>query len=84
MNFGLENWFYIFISIKALHLISASPYFTRKHGFEYINLREVEDNPIVGKVVFSLKNGSRRNTLEKYEKTTTLSRNIGLEFLFCR
>lgn len=40
---------------KKLHLISASPYFTRKHGFEYINLKEIEYNPIIGKVVFSFK-----------------------------
>ena len=34
------------------------PSFVRKHGFEYINLREVEDNPIVGKYSFwSLKMG---------------------------
>lgn len=41
--------------IKALQLISASIHFTKKHGFEYINLKEVDNNPIVGKVVFSLK-----------------------------
>ena len=40
---------------KTLQLISASPHFTRKHGFEYINLKEVKDNPIVGRVAFSLK-----------------------------
>ncbi|MBM2834261.1 MAG: hypothetical protein HW406_1422 [Candidatus Brocadiaceae bacterium] len=40
---------------KILQLISASPHFVREHGFEYINLKEVEDNPIVGKVVFSFR-----------------------------
>ena len=27
---------------KKLHLISASPYFTRKHGLEYINLKKLK------------------------------------------
>ena len=40
---------------KTLQLISASPHFTTKHGFEYINLQEVEENPIIGKVVFSFR-----------------------------
>jgi hypothetical protein len=37
---------------KILQLISASPHFVREHDFEYINLKEIEDNPIIGKVVF--------------------------------
>ncbi len=40
---------------KTLQLISASTHFVKKHGFEYINLKEIEENPIIGKVVFSLK-----------------------------
>ena len=40
---------------KILQLISASTHFVREHGFEYINLKEVEANPIVSKVVFSFR-----------------------------
>jgi hypothetical protein len=40
---------------KILQLISASPYFVREHGFEYISLKELEDNPIIGKVVFGFR-----------------------------
>ncbi len=40
---------------KTLQLISANIHFTREHGFEYINLKEIEENPIIGKVVFSLR-----------------------------
>lgn len=40
---------------KKLQLISASPYFIREHGFEYINLKEIENNPIIGKVIFSFR-----------------------------
>jgi len=39
---------------KILQLISASHHFVREYGFEYINLKEVEDNPIIVKVVFIL------------------------------
>ena len=37
---------------KILQLISASNHFVRKHDFEHINLKEVEDNPIIGRVVY--------------------------------
>jgi len=40
---------------KILQPISASAHFVREHGFEYISLKEVEDNPIIGKVVFSFR-----------------------------
>ncbi|MBM4065773.1 MAG: hypothetical protein FJ266_09055 [Planctomycetes bacterium] len=40
---------------KILQLISTSPHFGREHGFEYINLKEAEDNPIIGNVVFSFR-----------------------------
>ena len=40
---------------KILQLISASAHFVGEHGFEYINLKEVEDKPIIGRVVFSFR-----------------------------
>ncbi len=40
---------------KKLLLISASFHFVREYGFEYINLKEIEYNPIIGKVVFSFR-----------------------------
>ncbi|HHT9113509.1 MAG TPA: hypothetical protein ACFYD0_09315 [Candidatus Wunengus sp. YC65] len=40
---------------KILRLISASSLFVREHGVEYINLKEVKDSPIIGKVVFSFR-----------------------------
>ena len=40
---------------KTLQFISASPHFTKKHGFEYIHLKEIEENSIIGKVVFNLR-----------------------------
>lgn len=40
---------------KTLQLISASPHFINNHGFEYIHLKEIEENPITGKVVFSVR-----------------------------
>jgi len=40
---------------KILQHISASLHFVERHGFEYINLKEVEGNPIIGKVVFSFR-----------------------------
>jgi len=33
---------------KIPQIISTSPHFVRKHGFEYINLKDEEDNPIIG------------------------------------
>lgn len=40
---------------NILELISANAQWVRKHGFEYIKLDEVEENPIIGKVVFSFR-----------------------------
>lgn len=40
---------------KTLQLISDSLHFVREYGFEYINLKEIEYNPIIGKVVFSFR-----------------------------
>jgi hypothetical protein len=40
---------------RILQLISASPHFGREHGFESLNLKELEDNPIIGNVVFSFR-----------------------------
>jgi len=42
---------------EILPLISASPHFVRERSFECINLKEVEGNPIIGKVVFSFRKG---------------------------
>jgi len=40
---------------RILQLISASPHLVKEHGFEYDNLKEVEDKPIIGRVVFSFR-----------------------------
>lgn len=40
---------------NILELISANAQWVRKHGFEYLKMDEVEENPIIGKVVFSFR-----------------------------
>ena len=45
--------------MEILQIISASTHLVRKHGFEYTNLREIEDNPIIFLV---LENGNNLKT----------------------
>jgi len=43
--------------VRMLQLISANPQYTRERGFEYIKLDELDNdqNPIIGRVVFSFR-----------------------------
>jgi len=58
--------------VEILQLISTNPHFVREHGFEYINLKEIEDKKTTIKTnLYSLKRDAWDDSFRKTKDTNS-------------